>query len=69
LFNFARNLVLTCGELLDALPQRYQPLRHLLHLRRVEGGAFGAPAADAICATDSTCGRAASSNRAAEPSS
>jgi hypothetical protein len=37
LFNFARNLVLTCGELFDGLPQRCEILNHLLHLRRVDG--------------------------------
>jgi hypothetical protein len=33
---------LTGGDLLDGLPQRCETLRHLLHLRRVEGGGVGA---------------------------
>ena len=41
MLNFARNLVLTCGELFDGLPQRCEILNHLLHLRRVEGGSGG----------------------------
>jgi PAS domain-containing protein len=32
------HLVLTGGDLLDGLPQCCETLRHLLHLRRVEGG-------------------------------
>ena len=41
MFNFARNLILTSGELLHGLPQRCQTLRYLLDLFRVDRGGEG----------------------------
>jgi hypothetical protein len=38
LFDFARNLVLGGGDLLDGLPQGRQTPRYLLHLFRVDRG-------------------------------
>ena len=72
MFNFARNLVLTGGELFDGLPQRCEILNHLLHLRRVEGGAadvFGTTVSGAVCASTGAGGFSELAGGFVQPSS